>query len=393
MKEGNDRSTTASEANEAHGARGTSLRGGGSQAASTPRPPASGGASQLRAGPAWQQVAAAPPLPSRAPPEAAGAGSPAQPWLDEAKSALRAARAAGRMPHALLIQAAAGTGGEGLALWAAQLVLCVDSAYAAPCGTCASCRHAAEGLHPDLSVVRPLEDSQQVRIEQIRDLCADLALTSHQGGYRAAIIDPADTLNRFAANALLKTVEEPPPRTLLVLVAAQPSRLPPTLRSRCQRLVIRPPTRAQSLAWLEAARGPGEWSAVLDVIGEAPLAAAALDPAVIGALRAETRRVLDEVRSGTADPAVTAERWARSELPLRLACIENWLTERIRHGLARADAASELRSRAHMPRRESAINPRVLYELLDEVRELKAQLSTPINRSLVLESLLRSLMR
>jgi DNA polymerase III subunit delta' len=315
---------------------------------------------------------------------------PAEPWLDEAKAALRAAQAAGRLPHALLIQAAAGTGGEGLALWAAQLVLCA-APDGAPCGACPACRHAVEGLHPDLIRVAPAEESQQIRIEQVRELSAELALTSHQGGYKVAILDPADALNRFAANALLKTVEEPPARTLLVLVAAQPSRLPATLRSRCQRIAVRAPTREQSLVWLEAARGPGEWSAVLDVIGEAPLAAAALDPGAVGRLRAETWRALEEMRSRKGDPVGTAERWSRAELPVRLACIENWLTERIRDGLAPARQTAELRASAHPQRPESVITSRRLFELLDRVRELKAQLATPINRSLALESLLRSL--
>lgn len=319
-----------------------------------------------------------------------GRSAPAEPWLDEAKTTLRRTHAAGRMPHAVLIQASAGTGGQGLALWAAQLVLCT-SAGAAPCGSCASCHRAAERLHPDLTVLGLVEDSQQIRIEQVRELCAELALTSHQGGWKAAIIDPADTLNRFAANALLKTIEEPPPRTFLALVAAQPSKLPATLRSRCQRLVVRAPTRTQSLAWLEAVRGPAEWDAVLDVVGEAPLAAAALDPGAIAKLRSETWRGLEEVCSGAADPTALAERWSRSEPALRLACFENWLTERIRRGLGSESKAAELRASAHPPRAESAIKPRVLFELLDGVRELKAALSTPINRSLAFESLLRSM--
>ncbi|MGH8219637.1 MAG: DNA polymerase III subunit delta' [Steroidobacteraceae bacterium] len=319
-----------------------------------------------------------------------GGGAASEPWLEEPKAALRSAHAVGRMPQAVLIQAAAGTGGQGLARWAAQLVLCTTPGTA-PCGACASCRHVAEGLHPDLTVVGLLEDSQQIRIEQVRELCAQLALTSHQGGWKAAIIDPADTLNRFAANALLKTIEEPPPRTVLVLVVAQPSKLPATLRSRCQRLAVRAPNRAQSLAWLEAARGPAEWGAVLDLIGEAPLAAAALDPAALASLRAETWRGLEEMCSGAADPVAMAERWSRSDPALRLACFENWLTERIRRGLAPRGEAAELRASAHPTRTEWAIKPRALFELLDGVRELKASLSTPINRSLAFESLLRSI--
>jgi DNA polymerase-3 subunit delta' len=304
--------------------------------------------------------------------------------------ALAAAHASGRLPHALLIHAAPGVGGEWLATWAAQLALCTES-RGAPCGECGACRRTAAGQHPDLISVGLPEDSQQIRIEQVRELSAELALTSHQGGYRVAIISPADSLNRFAANALLKTLEEPPPRTLLALVAAQPSRLPATIVSRCQRIRIRQPSRAQSVAWLTATRGTAEWSAVLDVIGEAPFSAAALDPGAIAKLDDEVRRTLAEVHSGRADPVAVAERWSRAELPLRLACLENWLTECIRGALTAAEQPREMGGRAHTAGAGSVINSRALYRLLDGVRELKGALATPINRSLALESLLRSL--
>jgi DNA polymerase III subunit delta' len=318
------------------------------------------------------------------------------PWLNDAIASLGAMQAAERMPHAILIHAGLGTGGEWLARWAAALVLCptpvrgIADAYR-PCGDCASCARVGAGQHPDLTWVRPLEDSQQIRIEQIRELCAELALTSHQGGYKVAVIEPADSLNRFAANALLKTLEEPAPRTLIVLVAAQPSRLPATLRSRCQRVEVRRPSRAESLEWLASAHGAGDWSAVLDVIGEAPMAAAALDPAATAELRTETWRALEEVHSGRTDAQATAERWSRSELPLRLACVENWLTERIRRSLPTAPESAELRATAQPPRQDSVMNTRTLFRLLDGVRDLRAALATPVNRSLALESLLRSL--
>ena len=171
------------------------------------------------------------------------AATAAPPWLADSTAALRAAHEQGRMPHALLIHEAPGAGGEWLAAFAAALVLCERGA-AGPCGECRACRRVAAGAHPDVSWLRPQEDSRQVRIEQVRELSAELALTSHGGGYKVGIITPADALNRFAANALLKTLEEPPARTLLILVASEPSRLPPTILSRCQRVRIRAPGRA-----------------------------------------------------------------------------------------------------------------------------------------------------
>jgi len=311
-------------------------------------------------------------------------------WLSPAVTSLREAYAAGRLPHALLIHDSPGAGGDWLADWAAALALCTNAAEA-PCGHCAGCKRVAAGQHPDLIRVGLVEESKQLRIEQVRELASELALTSHQGGYKVGILSPADALNNFAANALLKTLEEPPARTLLILVASQPSRLPPTILSRCQRLRVRAPTRAAALEWLQQTRGAGDWNAVLDLLGEAPFVAAQADPKAIPALGHETRRTLDEIESGAADPVATAERWSRSEPALRLRCFENWLTDRIRRHIAPSGNSVEMRSAVHLSRPVSILKIRGLFELADSVRDLRSALDVPINRSLQLETLLRRL--
>jgi DNA polymerase III subunit delta' len=311
-------------------------------------------------------------------------------WLGTETARLRAAYVAGRLPHALLIHEAPGAGGDWLASWAAQLVLC-SKPKEAPCRSCASCRRATQGQHPDLMIVRPLESSTQIRIEQVRELSAELSLTAHQGGYKVGILSPADTMNRFSANALLKTLEEPPQGTLLLLIATQPSRLPATLLSRCQRVRIRAPQPAEAVAWLEATHGPGDWSRVLAVLGAAPMLAAAADPEAVVEVAGEVRRGLEEAAAGEGDPVATAERWARSELPLRLTCVENWLTDRIRDRFGVAALFTEVRAGAHPRRDAESLDLRRLFELLDAVQELKSLFDAPINRGLALESLLRSL--
>ena len=311
-------------------------------------------------------------------------------WLAPQMERLRGAFGAGRLPHALLIHEAPGAGGEWLALWLARMVLCATPGEA-PCERCGACQRAAQGQHPDLAFVRPLEDSVQIRIEQVRELGRELALTAHQGGYKVGILSPADSMNRFAANALLKTLEEPPQGTLLVLVASQPSRLPATILSRCQRVRVPAPQREQAIAWLEATRGPGDWDRVLAVLGAGPMVAAGADPATVAEIAAEVRRGLEEALAGGADPVATAERWARSELPLRLTCVENWLTERIRGSAGVAGLFTELRAGAHPPGPGESLDLRELFGLLDTVRELKSSFDAPINRGLALESLLRSL--
>jgi DNA polymerase III subunit delta' len=312
------------------------------------------------------------------------------PWLAAPTAALAAAHAAGRMPHALLVHEAPGTGGDWLAAWAASLVLCTRQA-AAPCGECVSCRRVATLQHPDVSWMRPQEDSRQIRIEQVRELSAELSLTSHGGGYKAGIITPADALNRFAANALLKTLEEPPARTLLILIASEPSRLPPTVISRCQRLRIRAPERAESIAWLLATRGKADWDAVLDTIGEAPMQAAEGDPAELAQVGTDTRGTLDALASGRTDPVAAAERWARSALPLRLLCFENWLTERVRSRERAGALLVEMRAGPYLSGAAASLNIRELFGLIDEVRDLRATLDVPLNRGLALEALFRRL--
>jgi DNA polymerase III subunit delta' len=316
--------------------------------------------------------------------------APPPAWLAADTSALGAAHGRGRLPAALLIHEAPGAGGEWLATWVAQLVLCEKPAVA-PCGACLACRRVAAHQHPDLMWVQPLEDSRQIRIEQVRELGAELALTSHAGGYKVAVITPADALNRFAANALLKTLEEPSGRTLLVLVATQPSRLPPTVLSRCQRLPVRPPARAEAVAWLTAVGGAGDWNGALEVLGEAPMLALQADAAAVAGLGADVRHTLDELARGSTDPVAAAERWARSELPLRLLCFENWLTERIRPGPQGEGLFTELRPAPYLSAGPAFLNIRDLFGLLDEVRDLRATLDVPLNRGLALEGLFRRL--
>jgi len=321
---------------------------------------------------------------------APAAALPAPPWTHGARVRLRAALAGPRAPHALLIEEAPGAGGEWLAAWVAQLLLC-QNRPAAPCGRCAGCRRVLGRQHPDLNWLAPEEGSRQIRIEQVRELGAELALTSHGGGYKVGVLTPADWLNRFAANALLKTLEEPPPRTLLILVATQPSRLPPTVLSRCQRVRLPAPPRAQALAWLTEARGAHPWAAALDTLGEAPLIAVQLDPEAVAAVGADARRTLDALAARGADPVATAERWARAELPLRLQCFENWLTERIRQAERGGVFMSEMSAPPYLSGGAPVLNIRELFRLVDEVRELRATLDVPLNRGVALEVLFRRL--
>jgi len=120
--------------------------------------------------------------------------------------------------------AASSAAGGRLALWAAQTALCREAD--APCGRCRECERVATRAHPDLYFLELEEDAQQIKVDQVRALTEALTLTGHGSGASVAIVNPADLLNASAANALLKTLEEPRPGTLIVLVTQISARLP-----------------------------------------------------------------------------------------------------------------------------------------------------------------------
>jgi DNA polymerase-3 subunit delta' len=300
------------------------------------------------------------------------------PWLQSAAARLEAAHAAGRLPPALLVHAPRGIGAESLMVHFAQLRLCAEARP--PCGQCSQCRRVAAGEHPDFSVVGPDPESKlgQISITQVRDLAEQLSLSSYEGHGTVVVLDPADALNRNAANALLKTLEEPRGDAHLVLLSSAPSLLPATIRSRCQKLAVPAPDRAVALAWLDEQQPAqrANWPAVLELLGVAPLEAIEADVPRVLAIRDEVRRLLADSRQGRVDVIRAAEAWAKDELPLRLRGIENCLTVdllAVRSGTRSAGAVPDI----NMP---SALR------LLTEVRELQHQLAgAALNKPLALE--------
>jgi DNA polymerase-3 subunit delta' len=304
------------------------------------------------------------------------------PWLAELCASARAAYERGRLGHALLVHGSAGLGSNELARWLAALVLC-DAPSARPCGKCASCTLLCAGNHPDFHwVEREREgekEAKQLKVELIRELATALTLKSYRGGYKAAVLAEADAMNPNAANALLKTLEEPAPQTLLVLCSARPSRLPATILSRCQRLEIVRPATERALGWLGATRASGAWPETLQYAAGEPLRALELEASGFAELDEEMRAALDRLRSGALDIPGTAERWSRSVLDRRLMWLDVWVTRVIRQAFV---PGSPLPSSAGRP------NIRALYGLLDRVRSFRLELDTSLNLQLATEVLL-----
>jgi len=234
----------------------------------------------------------------------------------------------GKLPHALLIHGPRGIGKNALAIRFANLLLCESPMSSSPCGRCEGCRWFRDGNHPDFRLVQPesmAEDpeveeggqgeerpgkkakpSNEIKVGQIRGLADFLYVGSHRGARRVALIHPAEAMNLNAANALLKGLEEPPTNAVFILVSHAPSRLLPTVRSRCVQLAAPLPDEAGALKWL-AANGiakPDRW---LAFAGGAPLLALEL---ATGDRSAELAQLLETLSSGEATrlaPASTRE--------------------------------------------------------------------------------------
>ncbi|MEP6657760.1 MAG: DNA polymerase III subunit delta' [Betaproteobacteria bacterium] len=220
-------------------------------------------------------------IPENEGPGAPGVSWPARlPWQQEALLEVIGQRSA--MPHALLIHGQAGIGKHALALHLAQALLCeAPRASGAACDACAGCRYAMAGQHPDLMRLERStldeESGEQVvtetiAIDRVRALIDFVQLTSHRQGAKVAVIAPAERMNANAANALLKTLEEPPAHTYILLVTDHPGRLPPTIVSRCRPMAAPFPPAAAARDWL-LAQGVKAPETVLAQAGGAPLAA------------------------------------------------------------------------------------------------------------------------
>lgn len=248
------------------------------------------------------------------------------PWLLETWRSLSERLSTSRLAHALLLCGPVGLGKRALADALAAAALCENRrADGFACTECRACLLLAAGTHPDrMHLSFEMRDDgktprSEIVIEQIRTLSAQLSLSSQFGGMQVVTIDPADRLNPSAANALLKTLEEPSGSTVIILVSDQPSRLPATIRSRCQRIQINSPSHTQALDWIRE-RGIPDSDAELALVAMLDNPGRALE--ALGddslKLRNECSRDLLALRSHRGNALGIAEAWAADRPAERL---------------------------------------------------------------------------
>ena len=173
----------------------------------------------------------------------------ALPWQHVTLERLSSLEQQEKLPHAILLTGARGLGKTQLAASFATGLLC-EARGVEPCGSCASCQLAGGGAHGDFRWIAPEEGKRAIGVDAIRSAVTFMQQTSGYGSHKVLVIEPAEAMTAAAANALLKTLEEPPGKALLILVSHRSGELPATVRSRCQRYNLPHPSRSSTLTWL-----------------------------------------------------------------------------------------------------------------------------------------------
>lgn len=315
------------------------------------------------------------------------------PWLDASWERLADYRRRERLPHALLITGAAGLGKLALARAFANLVICRQPQDDAACGQCDACIQWRAGSYPDFHEITLEEDDKgrlrkRIVVDQIRDLSASVGLTARQGGWKVVLVQPADAMNANAANSLLKTLEEPPALSLIVLVTSRPASLLATIRSRCQQFAVPLPDEAAALAWLREA-GIEQAEAALAYAGHAPLRARALAEAGFLRQRGEILKRIAAVQQRGASVVAVAGELEDHDLALVVDFLGALTEDLVR--LVQLPADTRLHNpdlRKSLKTLAGSVDLMALHRYREAVAEARRLVETQVNARLLLESLL-----
>lgn len=314
------------------------------------------------------------------------------PWQAEIWQQLQQRRDSARLPHALLLSGPAGIGKQQFAQAFAESLLCkspTDDGTA--CGHCKACELVAAGSHPDWLKIAPEEEGKSIKVDQVRALAEFTALHAHYEGYKVVIVQPAEQMNHAAANSLLKTLEEPSDNTVLLLVTANPQRLLPTIRSRCQSLYFVCPDKDTALGWLvPQLQDKNRAGKLLEIAAGAPITALELADSGLSEVFDDNFANIEALLSRQQDPLQVASQWQKQDGLRTLHWFSGWVTDMIRLDSAATPPHLDyagLQPRLHALSKQLELS--TLHRFLEQLNEARRLLATSsVNPQLLFEELL-----
>lgn len=320
---------------------------------------------------------------------------PPYPWLQQLWEQLQKLRLSQQLPHAILLVGAEGLGKFELGQAFAHSLLCKSTSETGqPCGHCSGCNLIQAGNHPDFQVIEPEEEGKAIKIDAIREFIAQESITAHAGGYKPVLIRPAEAMNQASANSLLKTLEEPVSGTIMMLISANPSRLPATIRSRCHLITVPVPSVDVAIQWLQTIIPNSDAESMLQSVAGSPLKAVQMS----GQEKQESyQAILNDFLDVLAlkkDPVATAGNWVKQDSKEILLWMCGWVIDMLR--LQMVTESPNLLNQQQKQRLQSIAyetNTKGLYEALSHIYDARSNIDATLNIQMVLERLLLALVK
>jgi DNA polymerase III subunit delta' len=313
------------------------------------------------------------------------------PWQLAEWQQLNQQIASQKLPHALMFSGPKGIGKRHLADALSQLLLCLKPNEGIPCGDCRGCQLNKAQNHPDLMCLEPEEGSKGIKVDQVRSLIDELSKTAQQGGYKVVVIEPAEGMNANSANALLKSLEEPAAKTLLILVSHSPSAVLPTIRSRCQMRLLPMPNTEDLTHWLTPLMAGSHVS-----IAKLILAAAGAPLTALAYLHGDTLERREtwqanfmRLSTNQLSAIEVAAQWHKDDVIAIVEWLLTWLHSLMRWQVGMLDTLFE-----NVPQQQrdqfARLPANLLHKYIEKLLIAKRQLLSPSNpnKQLLLEELL-----